>query len=408
MIKASDSGGLPKSGRQKIPQPTTISSVVPNTVNISVRDYFDKTEMKIKDAQIKRLQERVKESEITELSLNRRITELSKNDKNLVNILDDAQCFSHVVFEMKLKYELTFAFESERISDLADRLRISLDEEGITTILSKGSHDKSKKKLKKPRNTMTIHDKQSLLNSEFDFVVQSEFNLIYEYLSGSQNFTSLVKEYNQMTAFMILRKDGNRKLLEFYTDAYLTRKLDVFFELQNISIIFLGLQFTIHDQNFTYIKLVEKNEETGMRNVFILGVQSDHISKWISFLDECLIGRRNLDKPLREIKKVLCKMKNIDYNKDSTDDECSECDHHHQESSFLDSKHDIDLKKLMDRKHSTPNEIGFSSKLKLGLAMIEEKDSSQKASSRVESMSQLDGSREKKFGLNQEALNMKL
>ena len=136
MIKASDSGGLPKSARNRIPQPTTISSVVPNTVNISVRDYFDKTEMKIKDAQIKRLQERVKESEITELNLNRRITELSRNDKNLVNILDEAQCYSHVVFEMKLKYDNNFAFESERISELADRLRVNLDDEGLTTIIS--------------------------------------------------------------------------------------------------------------------------------------------------------------------------------------------------------------------------------------------------------------------------------
>ena len=120
----------------------------------------------------------------------------------------------------------------------------------------------------------------------------------------------------------------------------------------------------------------------------------------MSFLDECLIGRHNLDKSLREVKKVICKLKNIEYIKDSSSEECSDCDHTHNESSFLDSKHDIDLRKLIDRKHSTPNEIGISSKLKLGLAMIEEKDSSQKASSRVESINQLDGSRDKRFGLN--------
>ena len=151
----------------------------------------------------------MKESEITELNLNRRITELSRNDKNLVSILDDAQCYSHVVFEMKLKYECNFAFESERISELADRLRINLDEEGITTIMSNRSIPlKDKKKSRRQRlNTVTMQDKQQILNSEFQFVVESEFNLIYEYLSGSQNFTSLLKEYNQMTSFMILRRE---------------------------------------------------------------------------------------------------------------------------------------------------------------------------------------------------------
>lgn len=112
------------------------NAVVQGDKNLGIRDYLDKTEMKIKDAQIKRLRTRVKQQKLTEQHLMGKIGAYQENDVLLIKKMENAVCFGKVTLCQEVSDRLYFS--SRPGEEVKTELRAWIEDENISTV---GSED---------------------------------------------------------------------------------------------------------------------------------------------------------------------------------------------------------------------------------------------------------------------------
>jgi hypothetical protein len=108
------------------------ASVLNGPQSLGIRDYLDKTEMKIKDAQIRKLQGKVKQSQAAETNLKSKMKEINQNDAVLVEKLRNSHCFGQITLYKQARH----AFRIDVIGDLQQELRQEFDDMSHSLILN--------------------------------------------------------------------------------------------------------------------------------------------------------------------------------------------------------------------------------------------------------------------------------
>lgn len=94
MLQFSDSGTIINLGiKDGMVRGIYNTNVLQAPQSLEFTDYFDKTEMKIKDGQIKRLQGQVKNKLDQEQNLKTEIQSINRNDTHLIKKLEHATCY---------------------------------------------------------------------------------------------------------------------------------------------------------------------------------------------------------------------------------------------------------------------------------------------------------------------------
>ena len=64
--------------------------------SLGIRDHLDRTAMRLKENQIKRLQDKIKQGMVTEVTLKNQMEVINTNDRNLVQKLGESNCYGEV------------------------------------------------------------------------------------------------------------------------------------------------------------------------------------------------------------------------------------------------------------------------------------------------------------------------
>ena len=109
--------------------------------SLGMLDHFDKTELKIRDREIKKLQAQVRNNKQTEQDLKTKMKTVKINDELLIDKLSDSICFGKVVIHDV--YKSSFAYKIDYCDHLMEHFRDVAKQQSIATDKQDNSKESS-------------------------------------------------------------------------------------------------------------------------------------------------------------------------------------------------------------------------------------------------------------------------
>jgi hypothetical protein len=112
---------------------------------------------------------------------------------------------------------------------------------------------------------------------------------------------------------------GATDQVKFYQDPHMMDLMNMNMKLADVEVLDLGVSLTINNVERKFLKLIHHNFGAEVRNVMIVGIQIDQVSRWSAgFQKQILSSNEVLDRSLMKIKENICYEKDLDQYFDNT------------------------------------------------------------------------------------------
>eukprot|EP00347_Sterkiella_histriomuscorum_P011376 403372690 len=282
-----------------------------------IKEQLGGAEQKLKDAQLQRLQEKVKGFAQTEKHLRIQISEIEQRDESLINKIENAICFGKVMVTSKpLIIRSLAGIQSSVQYNAIDKPF----QAGYQSTINGGSSNlggvngidgvPSSNQGMKEQKDMSLLER---LDQSIGLLLEQEFNELYNELKGYK--------LNLQSRFCLLTEEH----IIFYNDIHMLNEHARFY-LSSLDFVDLGivLQNNQVNKRVFFMKMVHQNVEEKQREVFLISLYEDQIYKWDNTLEPS-DDIKFQDRSFKLIKSRLLKagMSNIRASNDYEDDDKS-------------------------------------------------------------------------------------
>ncbi|CDW77822.1 UNKNOWN [Stylonychia lemnae] len=227
-----------------------------------IKEQLGGAEQKLKDAQLSRLQEKVKGFAQTEKQLRQQLNEVESRDESLISKIESAVCFGKVMLSLKPVVVRSMVSIQSSVQYNA------IDKQFQVESVKSGANSSSN--LKKEKE-MGLIDR---IDNSISSILEQEFNELYNELKSYK--------LNLQSKFCLLTDEH----IYFYSDIYMLQELYKF-HLSTLDFIDLGivLQNNQVNKRVFFMKMIHQNLEEKQREVYLISVYEDQIYKWDNTLE---------------------------------------------------------------------------------------------------------------------------